>query len=356
MRYKAKAGAGLVTGTSDSSWSEWTEPVFVPSWVKRVFDGINPFNQRVTDLTNNPISTDVSVLTQAGKRWEGDVALSLSSISSFGLIEIYETVLNRVKGLSIDAGVSTDSVNTTLLFAAGYISDLYMILGNEAADDANNPTLQVSTTSAGESVSSARFSFEGQMGSLLEETLALWRGRDEISSATTTKVAPAYNRLYWNYTNGIRSGEPIYAVYYNILDASGAASNGIIDARDAQLAYPQGHGDAYGHYLTALKGYYKLATKEKFDWIPQAETASILGQSVQVDYKDERKFAAAAAALAAPLVAVPLRAHTTLPPWRRRRRRRTPRRTAWPPAPRRHPRLRLRLRLRPHLRRRAQRR
>jgi hypothetical protein len=298
MRYKAKAEVGLVTGTSDLSWSDWTEPVFVPSWVKRVFDGINPFNQRVTDLTNNPISTDVSVLTQAGKRWEGDVALSLSSISSFGLIEIYETVLNRVKGLSIDAGVSTDSVNTTLLFAAGYISDLYMILGNEAADDANNPTLQVSTTSAGESVSSARFSFEGQVGSLLEETLALWRGRDEISSATTTKVAPAYNRLYWNYTNGIRSGEPIYAVNYNILDASGAASNGIIDASDAQLAYPQGHGDAYGHYLTALKGYYKLATKEKFDWIPQAETASILGQSVQVDYKDERKFAAAAAALA----------------------------------------------------------
>jgi hypothetical protein len=298
MRYKAKAGAGLVTGTSDSSWSEWTEPVFVPSWVKRVFDGINPFNQRVTDLTNNPISTDVSVLTQAGKRWEGDVALSLSSISSFGLIEIYETVLNRVKGLSIDVGVSTDSVNTTLLFAAGYISDLYMILGNEAADDANNPTLQVSTTKAGESISSARFSFEGQMGSLLEETLALWRGRDEISSATTTKVAPAYNRLYWNYTNGIRSGEPIYAVNYNISDQSGSAANGIIDASDAQAEYPQGHGDAYGHYLTALKGYYKLATKEKFDWIPQAETASILGQSVQVDYRDERKFATAAAALA----------------------------------------------------------
>ena len=298
MRYKAKAGSELVTGTSDSSWSEWTEPVFVPNWVKRVFDGINPFNQRLTDLKNNPISSDVSVLTQAGKRWEGDVALTLASISDFGLIEIYETVLNRVKTLSIDAGVSTDSVNTTLLFAAGYISDLYMLLGNEAADDGLNPTLQVSSAIGNEAVSSARFSFEGQVASVLEETLAMWRGRDEVSSTTTTRVAPAYNRLYWNYTNGIRSGEPIYATNYNIKEKSGAGANGVIDATDAQLMYPQGHGDAYGHYLTALKCYYKLLTKEKFDWIPQVETASVLGQSVEVDYRDERKFAGAAVAFA----------------------------------------------------------
>jgi hypothetical protein len=296
MRYKARAGAGLVTGSGDSDWSEWAEPVFVPSWVKRVLDGINPFNQRETDLYNNPISTDVSVLGQAGKRWEGDVALTLSNINNFGLIEIYETVLNRVKAQSIDAGVTTPSVDNTLLLAAGYLNDLYLMVGNEAADDATNPTLEIDGKNGGQSVTSARFSFEGQVSTILDETLALWRGRDDV--ATTTRVAPAYNRLYWNYINGITSGEPIYAVNYNIKEKPGAGANGVIDATDAQQMFPQGHGDAYGHYLTALKVYYKLMTNDTFTWVPSAETVSILGQSVAVDYKDERKFASAAAAVA----------------------------------------------------------
>ena len=85
----------------------------------RVLDGINPFNQRNTDLFNNPVSTDVGILTQAGKRWEGDVPLNLNNINDFGLIEIYETVLNRVKKQSLETGVTTDSVNSTLLLVAG---------------------------------------------------------------------------------------------------------------------------------------------------------------------------------------------------------------------------------------------
>lgn len=297
MRYRAKAAIGMITGgTAETDWSEWVEPAFVPSWVKRVLAGINPFNQRETDLQNNPISTDVSVLTQAGKRWEGDVALSLQSINNFGLIEIYETVLNRVKSQSLDANVTTEAVNNTLLLVAGYLNDLYMLLGNEAADDAANPTIQIDGQSGAQNISSARFSFEGQVPTLLDETLALWRGRDDIN--TTTQVAPAYNRLYWNYIKGINSGEPIYAVNYDIKDQTGTAANGVIDASDAQKIFPQGHGDAYGHYLTSLKGYYKLLTNQTFTWIPSAETASVLGQSVQVDYQDERKFAAAAAAVA----------------------------------------------------------
>ena len=62
--------------------------------------------------------------------------------------------------------------------------------------------------------------------------------------------------------------------------------------------FPQAHGDVYGHYLTALTGYCKLLTNPFFDWVPKAETLSVLGQTVEVDYKDERKFAIAAAALA----------------------------------------------------------
>ena len=59
--------------------------------------------------------------------------------------------------------------------------------------------------------------------------------------------------------------------------------------------FPQGHGDAYGHYLTALKGYFQLLQNPNFTWTPRSEAVTVLGQAVQVDYSDERKFAAAAA-------------------------------------------------------------
>ena len=62
--------------------------------------------------------------------------------------------------------------------------------------------------------------------------------------------------------------------------------------------YPQGHGDAYGHYLTALKGYYKLIADNDFTWVPRTEAVLILGKPVAVDYFDERKFATTAARFA----------------------------------------------------------
>lgn len=295
MRYRANEDAALVTGTS---WSDWTQPVLVESWVKRVLDGINPFNQRQTDLYNNPVSTDVSLLTQAGARWEGDVALSIESIEDFGLIEIYETVLNRVKQQSLEQNITTQSVNDTLLLVAGYLNDLYMTLGDEAFDDSQNPTLLIDSHGEATDVATARFSFEGQLANLMDETLTLLRGRDDFLSPGT-RTNPAYNRLYWNYTNGINSGEPFYAVNYDITEkAGGPYADGVVDASDAQYLFPQGHGDAYGHYLTALKGYYKLITSDIFTWNPNTEGVSVLGQTVQVDYQDERKFAAAAAALA----------------------------------------------------------
>lgn len=295
MRYRPKAG---VTNVAGSGWSRWMTPKLVESWIKRALDGINPFTQRTEDLYNNPVSTDVSILTQAGKRWEGDVALNLNNINDFGLIEIYETLLNRAKKLSIDAGYDDPGTNDTLLLTAGYLSDLYMTLGNEASDDADNPTIAIDgELSAGE-VSTSRFSFESQVPSLIDEELALLRGRDDFLSPGVS-VAPAYNRLYWNYTNGINSGESIYAINYDIKEKAGSpTANGTLDAADAQYMFPQGHGDAYGHYLTALTGYYKLLTSPHFTWTPRTEAVDVLGQTVQVDYQDERKFAAAAASVA----------------------------------------------------------
>ena len=276
-------------------WSEWTEPQLAEGWIKRVLKGINPFNQRVTDLFNNAVNTDVSIVSQAGQRWEGDVALNLETLNQVGLIEIYETVLGRGKDLSINAGINYGPANDALLLAAGYLNDLYTLLGNEAYGDAANPTIGFGTKdSTYGDIATALFSFKGQLPSLLDEELALLRGRDD-SLLPGVGLRPVYNRLVWNYTRGIDAGEVVYALNYNILDQN---NDGKTDADDARHLYPQGHGDAYGHYLTALKGYYKLLLNPSFSWVPRIEAVTVLGKPVSVDYQDERKFAAAAAAAA----------------------------------------------------------
>lgn len=276
-------------------WSAWTTPVLAEGWIKRVLAGLNPFNQRITDLYNNQVNTEVSMLAQAGHRWEGDIALNLDTMNDYGLIEIYETVLRRGRMLSIDSGYNYGPANDALLLAAGYLNDLYMMEGHEAWADAANPTIGIGTkdNTYGD-IATALFAFKGQEPSLLEEELALLRGRDDFLQPGV-QVSPVYNRLVWNYTRGIDAGEVIYALNYNILDQN---TDGAVDAADAAVLYPQGHGDAYGHYLTALKGYYSLLMNSCFDWVPRTEAVNVLGQAVQVDYLDERKFAAAAAAVA----------------------------------------------------------
>ena len=291
MSYRLKV-AGQAEG---EGWSNWTRPALVEGWIKRVLAKITPFNQRVTDLYSNSLNTDVSMLTQAGTRWEGDIALNMENINDAGLIEIYETVLNRGKSFTINSDLDTASTNNALILAAGYLNDLYTIIGNEAYADGANPTISIDDKDSVTEVNTSRFAFEGQVASSLDEELALLRGRDDFASPGTS-LAPAYNRLWWNYTRGINSGEALYAVNYNIVEKEGSSTaDGNVDAADAQRMFPQGHGDAYGHYLTALKGYYKLLTHPYFTWTPSAETVTVLGVSVSVDYKDERKFAAAAA-------------------------------------------------------------
>ncbi len=286
------------TNTTHASFakgfSRWTEPQLAEGWIKRVLAGINPFNQRVTDLFNNSVNTDVSILTQAGKRWEGDVALNLESINNYGLIEIYETVLRRGRSISVDSGINYGPANDALLLAASYLNDLYMMLGNEAWADAANPTIGIGTKDpANGDIATALFAFRGQVPTLLEEELALLRGRDDFLQPGV-EARPVYNRMFWNYTRGIDAGEVVYALNYNIKPLPGSAS---IDAAAAAHMYPQGHGDAYGHYLTAIKEFTALFISPNFDWVPHSEAVTVLGQPVQVNYQNERKFAAAAAAL-----------------------------------------------------------
>jgi hypothetical protein len=277
-------------------WSRWTAPQLAEGWIKRVLAGVNPFNQRVTDLLNNSVNDQVSVLTQAGHRWEGNVALSQSALNNYGLIEIYETVLNIGRTLSIDAGINYGPADDALLLVAGYLSDLYTILGNEAWAEANNPTISIGTNSALGNITTALFPFMGETATLLEQEQDQLRGRDDFQ-VPGVEVQPVYNRLYWNYTRGINSGEIIYALNFDVKPAP-SNNTGVVGAADAEYMFPQGHGDAYGHYLTALFNYYKLLMNPNFSWVPQPEAVTVLGTPVLVNYMHERKFAQSAAALA----------------------------------------------------------
>ena len=273
------------------------QPQLMMGWIKRVLDRINPFEARISDFRNNSApATYASMIQELGPHYEGPVALNPDKnvIENTGLIELYETVLDRGMDLSINLSspVNTVGVNTALQLAATRLSDFYMLLGNEAYADAQAPTIAYGdaqmdfSTDFGE-IASSMFCFQNQVGSLLEEELALLRG------VSQSYGRPVYNRLFWNFTKSL--GEAAYAVNYDITDYN---RDGFINESDAMALYPQGHGDAWGHYLTAIKSQYRLLQHPYYNWHSRAEQYNLLDVVVSVDFLDERRFAEAAAARA----------------------------------------------------------
>ncbi len=285
------------TNLCGPGWSPDTHPALAEGWIKRVLRGVNPFTQLTTDFHVGGVDTTANMIQQAGHRWEGSIALNCLPGNNFGLIEAYETVLRRGIDLSIGAGIPLAD-DTALRLAAGNLADLYMLLGNEAYADAQDPTIGFGTDN-GQYTASSIFCFQGQANSLLQEELILLRGRDgpfgsDNSPGTRVDVAPVYNRFYWNFGPD-QAGQTAYVLNYNITDKD---NSGTVNATDAQIAFPQGHGDAWGHYLSAIMSYYRLFSDPDYTWVPEYENVNINGADVQVNYQHERKFAKIAAARA----------------------------------------------------------
>jgi len=293
-------------------WSGWTKPALAPGWIKRVVGEINPFTQRASgggiegaeasfaSFKDGEVNTLVSMISQAGPRFAGNVALNCSDLDSLGLLELYETVLNRGRTLSIDAlsPVNHPLVNKALLLVASRINDLYTLLGNEAYADALDPTIAFGTDDGAYGAEATSIhAFMNQTSSLLEEELGLLRGRDD-TYAPGVQEYPLYNRLIWNFTRDLTGGEVAYALNYNIRDHDDDGDAGFITELDAKRLYPQGHGDAWGHYLRALKTYYTLLNHPYYTWGNRSEAFLVAGEAVTVDYIDEQRFAATAAARA----------------------------------------------------------
>jgi len=262
-------------------------------WIKRVIAGLNPFDQRVKDFRDAEVNTLTSMIAQAGEPYAGPIPFNPDPdvVNGVGIIEAYQTVLERGKDLSINAGFDDIAANTQLLNVATRIADLYMLLGNEAYADAQDPTIGLEADSELGSVASSLFSFQNQLQSPLEEELVLLRGRDD--SRAGVSGYPVNNRLFWNFTQG--NGEVAYVQNYRITDQN---KDGFITETDARALYPQGHGDAWGHYLSSVKSRYILLQEPNYTWKPRTESVLVAGVPIEVDYLDERKFAQAAAAKA----------------------------------------------------------
>ena len=266
-------------------------PQLVMGWVKRVLDRINPYEARYTDFFGNESPATYSSQIQiAGGPFAGKVALNPDKnvIENTGLIELYETVLARARELSIDNStnpVSTDGINQALLLAATRLSVLYELLAREAYSDAQDSTITVTDDDGGlASVASYTHAFQNMEADLLHEEMALLRGTD------FTKSQPVVNRMFWNYAKGL--GEAAYNVNYNIYDEN---TDGFINEDDARALYPQGHGDSWGHYLSAIKMPYTLLQHPGFSWKSRPELYSLMQNVLEVDFLDEKSFAKLAA-------------------------------------------------------------
>ena len=303
VRYRGVTN-GVARTVAGYAWSPWTEPMLAPGWVQRVFNAITPFEQRLRDLYTHAPETMVSMLREAGQPYEGDVALNMNNMENVGLIQLYQTVLNRAEALSLELGTDSAAANQQLLLAATRLNDLYMLLGNEAYADALDPMIGFGSDTVVNNAmpglpldygtyASSLYCFDNQVPTLLDEELCLLRGRDGALAPGVDK-SPCFNRLMWNFTKGITAGEVAYAMHYNVK----GADQPIIDAETAAESYPQGHGDAWGHYLNALKGYYRLLKHPCYTWGDPAITPMLVADRVvDADYYDEEKFAESAVAL-----------------------------------------------------------
>jgi hypothetical protein len=296
---------GLPACGNDTGWSLWAgNPGATPinqfaqlaeGWVKRVVRRLNPFEARVQDFAQAATNNYASMLIQLGERYEGPIALNNDpdNLNNFGLIEAYTTVMRRAMQLSVDGTppVNYGPANNAILLVASRLVDFYTLLGNEAFADAQDPTIGITTNNDQFSLAPSIFNFQNQVASLLEEELVLLRGRD--TSLGPVAASPVYNRFFWNFTSG--DGEIAYALSYNISDQN---DDGVINELDARIMFPQGHGDSWGHYLTASKIYYDLLRHPFFTWEPRAEAVAVAGVPITVDFLDERQFAETAAAKA----------------------------------------------------------
>ena len=81
MRYKGYCPCGNQYAYSAFAGDPSAKPSEVRAqlaegWIKRVVNALNPFDTRVKDFVSAPVNTTVDMIQQAGKRYEGPIAMN----------------------------------------------------------------------------------------------------------------------------------------------------------------------------------------------------------------------------------------------------------------------------------------
>ena len=266
----------------------------VDGWLARVVEGVSSFDTIVKNFREREPELATGIIERAGPPYRAPVALTSDVTSKEpGLVEVYETVFRRGRALGLA------QMNEEMQTYAARLVDLYLALANDAYADAADPLLMIPVKRGqdGAAVESAAHAFAGQTDSLLEEELALLRGIGADSA--DIRRYPVYNRLRWNFSDS--DVQALYVANYAIhpeeserQEKASQGKNVSITEHDARRQYPKGHGDAYGHFLSALKVYYSLLLDRDFRWTTGRRFEDVAGEAVTIDDFDERKFAQAA--------------------------------------------------------------
>ena len=296
LHYRAKPGT-LVAATVGTGWSDWAPEQLAEGWLQRVLNEVTPFAQRVEDFYQQKADSWISMLEEIGRPYQGDVALNNDNLAEVGLLELYQTLFNRAEMVLQSSGTPSVDMSKQMLLAQTRMGEFYSLLGAEAYSDAKNPLVSQQSIDGKEenaiNLPSSTFCFANQVPTLLDEELALLRGRSASTAYPRMTEAPCYNRLAWNFTKDLVEGEPAYVANYGI-----RARDGVLDVNCAAAQYPQGHGDAWGHYLSVISGYYRLLRNPLFDWTAAMGEMLMDQKLTNVDYQDEEKFADAVSKLA----------------------------------------------------------
>jgi hypothetical protein len=172
---------------------------------------------------------------------------------------------SRLRALAALRTCASDPLLFTPVFHELYSFE--MLLGNEAYTDALDPTIGLHGISASELGDLYCFQGAPGVGSLLAEELNLLRGRDLCPGGSCNPNDWLNDTTYYpTYTGNDSLGNPgtTRAAIYNRMppNAQGfsalayQSNYGPDENYEAVLEqYPQGHGDAYGYYLTATTTY-----------------------------------------------------------------------------------------------------
>jgi hypothetical protein len=262
-------------------------------WIKRVLDAVNPYEARIRDFTGD-IRPRCPACCSSSAPLEGPVALNPDKnvIENVGLIELYETILQRGRDLSIDLStpVSTPAIANALQLASTRLSDFYTLLGNDAYTDAKDPTIGIGSSS----VEFGYGSFASVVFSLPEPAGVVDRGGTVAAARRGRQLRPARSTTACSGTSPRARARPPTRMNYNITDIN---ADGFMMRTMPCLVSP-GPRRCLGPLPDRAAQAVRPAAPSVLQLGVALRVLQPAGHRLKVDFLDERKFAQVAAAKA----------------------------------------------------------